>query len=57
MFVDTENQKAKDKHHLIKAHISVVEQSFTGEKNEDGVRLNSNEYDINSMNRTFSQIR
>lgn len=39
--------KVKDHHWLIKAHINLVESTFTGEKNEDGVKLNTNEYDVN----------
>jgi len=49
--------KAKDHHYLIKAHVNVVEGTFSGEKNEDGVKLNTHEYDINTMNKTFSKIR
>ena len=48
--------KVQDSHWLIKAHINVVEDSFTAVKNEEGVKLNSNEYDILSMNKTYSAI-
>lgn len=47
----------KRAHWLIKAHVKIVEESYTGQRDEEGPWINYNEYDIGKLNKSFSDIR